>query len=231
MIGCFLLWMNNQWLLPILILWKHLTMCHCKLGYKLWACGVSGNLLKWTESLLIDRSQCTRVGDSVSSFISITSGVIQGSCIGPLFFILYINDIADLFDNRCLCKLYADGLKLYTSVSTAVDLENLQSSLKRLVEWSHTWRLKISYTICSLLYINGVTSLHNVDMLLGSDKIVTVDSVKDLRITVDSELKFSSTLDTLLHAHMLEQTSSTNVSCPEMFILLHVPLLFMSALC
>jgi len=88
----------------------------------------------------MDRSQCTRVGDSVSPFMSINSGVIQGSCIGPLLFILYVNDIADLFDNGYLCKLYADDLKLYTSVSTVVDLENVQSSLNRLVEWSHTWQ-------------------------------------------------------------------------------------------
>jgi len=129
------------------------TVSHSKLCYKVRAYGVSGNLLQWIESLLLDRSQCTRVGYSVSSFISITSGVIQGSCIDPLLFILYVNDNADLFDNGCLCKLFADDLKLYTIVSTVVDLENLQSSLNRLVKWSHTWQLKISYMKCSLLYI------------------------------------------------------------------------------
>jgi len=72
-----------------------------------------------------------------------------------------------------------------------VDLENLQSSLNRLVEWSHTWQLKISYTKCSLLYIHGMINPHNVDMWFSDDKKVTVDSVKDLEITVDSELKFS----------------------------------------
>jgi len=142
------------------------SVSHSKLCYKLRAYGVSCNLLKWIESLLIDRSQCTRVGDSVSSFISITSGVVQDSCIGPLLFILYVNDIADLFDNGCLCKLFADDLKLNTRVSTMVDLENLQSSLNRLVEWSHTWQLKIAYTKCSLsLYVNGMTNPHTVDML------------------------------------------------------------------
>jgi len=73
---------------------------------------------------------------------------------------------------------------------TLSDLEKLQSSLNRLVEWSPTWQFKISYTKCSFLYINGMTNLHNVDMLLGDDKIVTVDSVKDLGIIVDSEIKF-----------------------------------------
>jgi len=90
----------------------------------------------------MDRSQCTRVGDSVSSFITVTSRVIQGSCIGPILFILYVNDIADMFDNGCLCKLKADDLKLYTGVSTVVDLENIQSSLNRSVEWSHNLSVK-----------------------------------------------------------------------------------------
>jgi len=178
------------------------SMTHRKLCYKLRAYWVSGNLLKWIENLLMDRSQCTRVGDSVSSFISITSGVIQGSCIGALLFILYVNDVTDLFDNGCLCKLHDDDLKLYTSVSTVVDLENLQSSLSRLVEWSHTWQLKIAYTKCSLLYINGMTNPHNVDMLLGDDKIVTADLVKDLGIAVGSELKVSEHIgDIVAHAH------------------------------
>jgi len=167
------------------------SVSHSKLCYKLRAYGVSRNLLKWTERLLMDRSQCTRVGNSVSSFISITSGVVHGSCINQLLFILYVNDTADLFDNGCLCKLFADDLKLYISVSTVVDLDNLQSSLNRLVEWSHTLQLKISYTKCSLLHINGMINPHNVDMLLGDNKIVTVDSIKNLEIIMNSELKFS----------------------------------------
>jgi len=161
----------------------------------------------------MDRSQCTRVGDSVSSFISITSGVIEDSCIGPLIFILYVNDNADLFDNGCLSKLYADDLKLYTSVSTVVDLENLQSSLNRLLEWSYIWQLKISYMKCSLLYINGMTNPHNVDMLLGGDDIVglTVDWVKDLGIIVDRELKFSKHTGNMFARAHARATLSTNV--------------------
>jgi len=77
---------------------------------------------------------------------------------------------------------------VHYSVSTAIDLENLQSSRNCLAEWSRIWQLKISYMKCSHLYINGITNSHNVSMLL--DKLATVDSVKDLGITVDSELKF-----------------------------------------
>jgi len=72
-----------------------------------------------------------------------------------------------------------------------IDLENLQNSLNRLEKRLHTCQIKISYTKCSLLYINGMTNPHNVDMLLGDDKIVTVDSVKGLGIAVGSELKLS----------------------------------------
>jgi len=108
-----------------------------------------------------------------------------------LLFILYVNDIADLFTNGCLCKLYAVDLKLYTNVSTVIDLENTQSSVNCLVERSRIWQLKISHTKCSFLYINGVANSYNVDLLFGDDKFATVDSVKDLGITVDGELKFS----------------------------------------
>jgi len=58
-----------------------------------------------------------RVGTSLSTITSLTSGVVQGSVIGPLLFILYINDIVSLFDDKsCVYKLYADDVKLYTAL-------------------------------------------------------------------------------------------------------------------
>jgi len=90
------------------------SVCHTKLFCKLQSMGFTGNLLKWLENFLSDRWQCTRVGDCLSEPSKIISGVIQGSCIGALLFLLYINSLAQIFDNNTTCVLFADDVKLYT---------------------------------------------------------------------------------------------------------------------
>jgi len=89
------------------------TVSHNKLCHKLLSYSIDGNLYSLLENFLAERLQCTRVGNSCSTKISLRSGVIQGSCLGPLLFVLYVNDIVQLFDGLCVCKLYADDLKLY----------------------------------------------------------------------------------------------------------------------
>ena len=78
--------------------------------------GFDGKLLKWIENFLCGRWQRTRDGDYFSEPNSIISGVIQGSCIGPLLFLLYINSLTTIIDNKSTCVLFADDVKLYTVI-------------------------------------------------------------------------------------------------------------------
>jgi ribonuclease P/MRP protein subunit RPP40 len=79
-----------------------------------------------------------------SSVKQLTSGVVQGSCLGPLLFVLYINDVSRLFDNICIGKLYADDVKCYTVINVSEDIYRLQEYLDKLADWSRTWQLTIS---------------------------------------------------------------------------------------
>jgi len=79
------------------------SVCHAQLFCKLQSMGFTGNLLKWLENFLSDRWQRTRVGDGLPEPNKIISGVIQGSCIGSLLFLLYINSLAQIFDNNTTC--------------------------------------------------------------------------------------------------------------------------------
>ena len=66
------------------------------------------------------------------------SGVVQGSCLGPLLFLVYINDVLDIFKSPVNCKLYADDVKLYTELKTVADESCFQSCLDLLYSWSVT---------------------------------------------------------------------------------------------
>jgi len=83
-------------------------------------------------------------GNRLSEPRKIISGVIQGSCIGPLLLLLYINSLAKIFDSNTTCVLFADDVKLYTLIKCRYDFVNLQSSLDRILDWSNEHELPIS---------------------------------------------------------------------------------------
>jgi len=165
------------------------TVCHRKLLTKLSSCGISGQLLKWIESFLSCRTQQTRVGQSLSSIIELTSGVVQGSVLGPLLFVLFINDITNLFSDNCKCKLFADDLKLYTVLETIEDCALLQSKLNELCDWCNRWQLTISYKKCNVMFVGS--SSYNVNFNINNNVLEAVDKVKDLGVIVDASLTFS----------------------------------------
>jgi len=132
-----------------------------KLLIKLHSYGISGQLLSWIESFLQNRTQETRVGSSLSDTTKLTSGVVQGSVIGPLLFVLFINDIAQLFNDgtsNCVCKLYADDLKLYSVLECNADASVLQDKLNAVFDWSNKWQLGISYTKCNVMYVSNMSN-------------------------------------------------------------------------
>jgi hypothetical protein len=86
-----------------------------KLLHKLEHLGISGVLLQYIKSFLTNRTQSVRIDRVQSSFQNVISGVPQGSVLGPFLFLLFINDLPDIFDPTFCSKLFADDLKLYNS--------------------------------------------------------------------------------------------------------------------
>ena len=89
------------------------TVSHSKLLLKVEVYGFKSNLLQWIRAFLNDRTQCVYVGLDVSSPKSITSGVPQGSVLGPLLFLLYVNDLPNHVQSPAGIKIFADDTKLY----------------------------------------------------------------------------------------------------------------------
>ena len=107
---------------------------------------------------------------------------------------LFINDITDILPANCVCKLYADDLKLYASVNVGdYKTTAIQDSLDVISAWSHDWQLSISHAKCSLMFV-GCHDVKPNDALatvhIGNHVMQCVDTVKDLGVHVDDNLKF-----------------------------------------
>ena len=112
---------------------------HRKLMKKLWGYGIRGKIYKWVKEFLTNRTQKVVVDGKKSGSKPVTSGVPQGSVLGPILFVIYINDLPDVI--QCFIKLFADDSKLYRRVSKIEHVEILQSCLNRAVTWADIWEM------------------------------------------------------------------------------------------
>jgi hypothetical protein len=170
-----------------------------KLLFKLSKYGVSGALYDCIKSFLTSRVQKVKVGEAISSSLSLTSGVAQGSVLGPFLFLIYINDLPDLFENDVISKLYADDLKSYNTYDYRVNPSKTESSLKLISDWAETWQLKLSIQKCGSLLLKGKNNyLDTQDLFITDDLLSVLESVKDLGILVDSQLSFTPHIDSVI---------------------------------
>ena len=139
------------------------SVVHSKLIVKCLSLGFSGNLIKIITSFLADRSQKVVIRNAISgsgknrNAISgsenIISGVPQGSVLGPLLFVIFINDLSDVFPSSIVSKYFADDAKLYTEIKSGEDIDRLQHSLDDLSEWAEGWQLSIAIKKCCTMDI------------------------------------------------------------------------------
>jgi hypothetical protein len=97
-----------------------------KLCAKLYSMGIRGKLLLWISVFLTDRTQQVKVSKCLSDVVNVVSGVPQGSVLGPLLFVTYINDIVNIFDSKLQVKLFADDVKIYIVIDDVTCTHLLQ---------------------------------------------------------------------------------------------------------
>ena len=116
---------------------------HLKLLYKLDYYGIRGNVHNWLASYLSNRTQCIKVNKTYSNYVPVTSGVPQGSVIGPLLFLIYINDLPDTINPHVLTSLFADDARLANSFKLHV-INDMQEVLNSLYKWMFYWELELA---------------------------------------------------------------------------------------
>ena len=100
-----------------------------------------------------NRTRCCKVGSACSDSIDLLNGVVQGSCLGSLLFLIYINDIVTVFNDSTVCKAYADELKLYTVIQTCDVNKTSQRGLTSLEQWHIAWQFNVSERKCTILFV------------------------------------------------------------------------------
>src|SRR6218665_1894264 len=124
---------------------------HKRLAKKLQACGITGQALTWIQSWLSGRRQKVGIRENRSSWRTVLRGVPQGSVLGPLLFVLFINDI----DDGILSKIskVADDTKLYIAVGDDQEADILREDLRRMFRWSQDWQMLFNLEKCSVMHM------------------------------------------------------------------------------
>lgn len=162
---------------------------HLLLLQKLAFNGIRGNLLRWFASYIRNRTQKVVINGFASNSISVTSGVPQGSILGPLLFVVFINDIGSCFLNSRFL-LYADDLKVYLSISDSNDCIKLQDDLDRLSNYCVKNKLHLSLNKCKSITFTKKINVTKHEYKLCSAQLEHVSVIKDLGILFDSKLHF-----------------------------------------
>ncbi|CAB4007297.1 Hypothetical predicted protein [Paramuricea clavata] len=165
---------------------------HVILLRKLKDYGIVGNLYRWFSDYLHNRTQRVVVGGAASSWSPVTSGVPQGSILGPMLFLLFINDLPDVIPESTSTGLYADDTKLYREISTPEDCSQLQEALSCADVWSKDNYINFNPSKCKILTFSRCKTSFLFEYYLGSSELKGVNDEVDLGITVTSNLSWTT---------------------------------------
>ena len=129
--------------------------------YKLGYYGIRGSTHKWINSWLSERSQKVVLDGQASDPVPVLSGVPQGSVLGPVLFLIFINDLPD--NIRSSVRLFADDCVLYRNIKSPIDCQILQDDLSSLSQWETDWQMKFNVAKCHSAKYLGLTITDNLD--------------------------------------------------------------------
>jgi hypothetical protein len=158
---------------------------HVRLAKKLQAGGIRGQVLRWIQSWLSGIRQKVGIGDKHSSWAAVLSGVPQGSVLGPLLFVLFINDIDDGIVSKI--SKFADDTKLCRAVGDEEEAEILRDDLKRMFRWSQDWQMLFNLEKCSVMHMGKRNNEFSYEM--GGTVLKASEEERDLGVIMHKSAK------------------------------------------
>ena len=172
------------------------TVPHKRLMIKLQSYGVDGQVLDWIEDFLRDRRQLVMINGERSNWASVVSGIPQGSVLGPMLFVCFINDLPDVV--HAIIQMFADDAKLFKRIIQVTDCESLAADLLELERWSSKWLLRFNPSKCKVMRLGNNSP--PFDYLMGPPEnrqiLEVTKEEKDLGVYVDDQLKYSKHIQT-----------------------------------
>ena len=165
------------------------TVPHERLIGKLAHYGIRGSINKWIRAFLSDRQMCVVVDGESSSSAPVLSGVPQGSVLGPLLFLLFINDMPDVVSQGTLIRLFADDCLVYREIHSPEDQIILQRDLDNLTQWATRWGMRFNPSKCQILHISRTKPVTKFYTMCG-EILATVNSAKYLGVIISSDLQW-----------------------------------------
>ena len=164
---------------------------HKRLLGKLRLYGINDNILTWIESLLRGRTRVI-IDGQFSSNSEVTSGVPQGTVLGPLLFLLYINDLPSVLQPSTKCRLFADDCLVYREIRSPEDQVSLQKDLDALEQWSIQWGMLFNAKKCNIMTVSRSTTPLLKFYQIDNTILDNVDSCTYLGILLTSDMSWSS---------------------------------------
>ena len=167
---------------------------HSPLLTKLNAVGLDTHIIKWLHNYLANRTQAVIVNDSESRPSPVLSGVPQGSVLGPLLFLVYIDDLSSVIQAlSSKINLFADDILLYHFINNAHDYIVLQEAITLLGEWSTTNHLTFSQPKCKYMIIlrKHTPTLPSIPLYLHNSPLERVESYRYLGLLLTNRLSWS----------------------------------------
>ena len=158
-----------------------------RLLIKVKSLGIRGKVLRWIGEWLRGRKQRVCIEGSQSGWRDVSSGVLQCSVLGPVLFLIYINDI-DLNILSWLLK-FADDTKLFAKVNTLEERDKMQTDLDCLVKWSADWQMSFNVSKCNVMHIGKNNRKYKYYMY--NQELEVVEEERDLGVIITSNLKVS----------------------------------------
>ena len=171
-------------------------VAHHRLIKKLYSFNINYKVINWIQNFLKKRTQTVVVDGFSSGKESVTSGVPQGTVLGPMLFLIFIDDIVNNLNGTI--RLFADDCLIYREITSEKDTDELQNDLNTLIKWSNKWQMKFNIKKCNIMTLTNAKE-HKIyrQYKMENEPLQRTDNIDYLGIKISTNLTWTNHIDNI----------------------------------